>query len=102
MDRLIRAKGFQWDEGNIDKNWDKHRVSRLECEQPFFNDPLLVARDEQHSQLEERYYALGQTNAGRLLFIVFTLRNELIRVISAREMNKRERRIFERVKEEGA
>lgn len=100
MRELAECKGFQWDEGNAEKNWIKHKVSRLECEQPFFNEPFIVARDERHSQAENRYYALGQTNAGRLLFIVFTIRGDWIRVISARDMSRKERRVYEKAKEE--
>ena len=86
--------GFDWDEGNLNKNWIKHQVSNAECEEMLFNMPLLVADDRKHSQSEERYYALGKTNEGRELFIVFTLRNQKIRVISARDMNKKEREYY--------
>ena len=87
--------GFDWDAGNRDKNWEKHRFSNRECEEVFFNLPLLLQPDETHSTAEARSYVLGQTNAGRRLFIVFTIRNEKIRVISARDMNKRERIFYE-------
>ena len=100
MEELGRCTGFQWDEGNTEKNWEKHRVSRFECEQLFFNEPFLVLKDEEHSQNESRYYALGQTNRNRELFIVFTIRDDQIRVISARDMSRRERRYYENVKEE--
>ncbi len=83
---LENCTGFEWDHGNITKNWDKHDVSNVECEQIFFNKPLIVKRDTKHSILENRYYALGKTNMNRLLFLVFTVRNNKIRVISAREM----------------
>ena len=65
---------FEWDDGNADKNWLRHRVSQAECEQIFFNQPLVIAEDDLHSQDEPRHYALGQTDAGRLLFLVYTLR----------------------------
>ena len=87
--------GFEWDEGNRDKNWEKYQVSNSECEEVFFNLPLLLQPDESHSQSEARYYVLGQTNAGRRLFIVFTIREKRVRVISARDMSKRERMIYE-------
>ena len=87
--------GFDWDAGNRDKNWEKHQVSNVECEEVFFNLPLLLQPDEVHSETEARYYVLGQTNAGRRLFIVFTIRDEKIRVISARDMRVRERTIYE-------
>ena len=83
---LTDCTGFEWDHGNITKNWDKHDVSVLECEQIFFNKPLIVQRDSKHSKIENRYYALGRTNLNRLLFAVFTVRNMKIRIISARDM----------------
>ena len=91
---LANCKGFQWDEGNRDKNWYLHQVSNSECEELFFNLPLIIARDTKHSQTEQRYYALGQTAANRWLFIAFTIRDELIRVISARDMNQKESRKY--------
>ena len=92
--KLKECCGFDWDEFNINKNWERHLVHYTECEEIFFNEPLLVAFDEGHSQEEERYYALGQTNTNRKLFIVFTLRENKIRIISARDMNKKERKIY--------
>jgi len=71
-------------------------ISNLECEQVFFNQPLITHQDEKHSIIEPRYYALGQTDTYRKLFIVFTIRNSLLRVISARDMNRRERKEYER------
>ena len=94
-DDLAQCTGFQWDVGNADKNWDLHQVSQGECEQVFFNRPLLVAPDIEHSQREPRYAALGQTNAARPLAVVFMIRGTLVRVISARDMSRRERRIYE-------
>lgn len=95
MEELGRCTGFQWDEGNATKNWRRHRVSRNECEQVFFNEPLNIAPNLESSQDELRYYALGQTDAGRRLFLVCTVRGEFIRVISARDMTPRERRQYE-------
>lgn len=86
--------GFDWDEGNLSKNWDRHQVSNAECEDVFLNGPLLLADDTKHSAKEARSYALGQTNSGRLLFIAFTVRGTRIRVISARPMSGKERRIY--------
>jgi uncharacterized DUF497 family protein len=88
-------EGFDWDEGNLLKNWEKHRVTASECEQVFFNRPLVAGMDPSHSKTEDRYHALGVTDAGRLLFIVFTVRQNKIRVISARDMNRRERKVFD-------
>jgi len=92
--KLVECKSFQWDKGNIDKNWLTHGVSSLECEQIFFNLPLIAYEDTEHSQSEKRYYALGKTDADRFLFIVFTIRKKQIRVISARDMNKKERQVY--------
>ncbi|MCU0597272.1 MAG: BrnT family toxin [Desulfobacterota bacterium] len=87
--------GFQWDRGNIDKNLVKHNVENWECEQIFFNKPLLVLDDPKHSFAEKRFAAFGRTDSGRLLSVVFTQRGSLIRVISARDMNSRERSFYE-------
>ena len=89
-----KCAGFDWDTGNFEKNRLKHGVSPFECEQIFFNQPLIVAPDEAHSQKETRLYALGQTDMARLLFVVFTVRKNLIRVISARDMSRSEKEAF--------
>lgn len=94
-DVLRKCVGFDWDEGNILKNWERHRVSASECEQVFFNRPLVGFPDEAHSSDEPRFYLLGRTDAGRHIFVAFTDRNNLIRVISARDMNRKERKAFE-------
>jgi len=91
--------GFQWDCGNVSKSWEKHQVSNAECEEAFFNRPLIIADDRKHSGIERRYFALGKTDAGKRLFLVFTMRAEQIRVISARRMNKKERMIYEKEEE---
>ena len=99
MDELSRCRGFQWDQGNAEKNWIAHRVTQAECEQVFPGKALLVARDARHGQQEPRYYALGETDAGRRLFVVFAIRGKLVRVISARDMSRRERQVYEQAKE---
>lgn len=91
---LPECTGFQWDAGNADKNWDLHSVSLAECEQVFFSRPILVAADDKHSQGAPRYAALGRTNAGRVLSVIFTIRGTLVRVISARDASRRERRVY--------
>jgi len=93
-DDLEKCTGFDWDDGNLGKNWEKHSVSDGEAEEIFFNDPLVAGTDEAHSGRERRYFALGQTDARRPLFVVFTVRENLIRVISAREMTKQEMRKY--------
>ena len=92
---LLNCEGFQWDEHNAQRIWLKHSVTPAECEQVFFNRPLLTAPDIKHSGVEHRYYSLGSTDEGRLLFVVFTVRENRIRVISARDMNRKERTEYE-------
>ena len=94
---LSNITGFDWDAGNSRKSADKHHVSQSEVEQLFFNAPLLLLPDQKHSQKEARYHALGKTDTGRQLHITFTLRRggTLIRVISARDMHKKERAVYE-------
>jgi uncharacterized protein len=92
--KISQCLGFEWDKGNVDKNRIKHKVSSSECEQIFFNHPLLIQDDILHSATEKRYYALGKTDTNRFLFVVFTVRNDLIRVISARDMSRKERKVY--------
>ena len=87
--------GFQWDQGNIDKNLFKHKVENWESEQVFFNKPLLILDDPRHSIPEKRWAAFGKTDASRFLIVIFTKRGDLIRVISARDMNKKERKFYD-------
>jgi len=94
LEDFSHCRGFDWDEWNAEKMWSKHQVSRAECEQVLFNQPLVVGEDAEHSQEEVRFYALGQTGKGREIFLVFTIRRDLIRVITARDMSRKERRIY--------
>jgi uncharacterized DUF497 family protein len=94
-DRLAECEGFDWDAANTTKIWERHQVTPTESEEVFFNSPMIVGADERHSASEERLYGLGQTDAGRLLFIVFTIRGRLIRVISARDMSRKERKVYQ-------
>ncbi len=93
---LDQPTGFQWDEGNINKNFYKHNVENWECEQIFFNEPLIILDDPKHSLEEKRWAAFGKTDAGKLLTVVFTKRGSLIRVISARTMKRKERNFYEK------
>ncbi len=92
--KLEKCTGFQWDKGNITKNWLKHEVSSSECEQIFFNIPLIANDDIKHSEEENIYYTLGKTDTNRFLFIVFTVRENKIRIIPARDMSKKERQVY--------
>jgi uncharacterized DUF497 family protein len=98
MINWTHVTGFQWDAGNERKSSEKHGVSKAEAEQVFFNQPLLVLADKKHSQAEPRYHALGITDSGRLSHITFTLRVDetLVRVISARDMHRKERAIYDK------
>jgi hypothetical protein len=93
---LDQFTGFQWDEGNINKNLYKHKVENWECEQVFFNEPLIILDDLKHSYAEERWAVFGKTDAGKLLTVIFTRRGSLIRVISARTMKRKERNFYEK------
>lgn len=86
---------FDWDTGNQDKSVQKHHVLPLECEEAFLNQHHFVIEDIKHSSLENRYILLGQTNNERILFIAFTIRSKRVRIISARDVNKRERKLYE-------
>lgn len=92
---LLDCSGFEWDHANIEKNWIKHNVGPSECEQAFFNEPLVILDDPKHSSVEKRYAAFGRTDTGRLLVMVFTKRGKFLRIISARDMNRKERRFYE-------
>ena len=93
---LEGCQGFQWDKGNSLKSWLKHNVTQGEAEEVFFNEPLLIFEDEEHSEQEDRVLALGRTDQGRCLVIVFTIRKNTIRVISARDANRKERDAYEK------
>ncbi len=98
MDELVfqGCTGFEWDGNNGDKNREKHGVEPGECEEAFFNRPFIVADDAKHSAKEARFFALGISDSGRSLFIVFTIRGDKVRVISARDMSRKERIVYEK------
>ena len=89
-----KIKGFEWDKGNKEKNKVKHNVTHQECEQIFYNKPLMIFADESHSGVEIRFGALGKTDGKRKLTIFFTMRNNILRVISARDQSKRDRELY--------
>ncbi|HDH04333.1 MAG TPA: BrnT family toxin [Nitrospirae bacterium] len=91
---LFDCTGFEWDKHNSEKIWLKHNVSPSESEQVFFNLPLVGADVEKHSARENRHYALGHTDLNRQLFVVFTVRANKIRIISARDMSRKERKVY--------
>ncbi len=98
-DPLAACVGFDWDEANAAKNWERHRVTPEEAEDLFFHDPFVLRSDVTHSAREKRYIALGRTGKGRRLFVAFTVRRRLIRVISVRDMSRKEVEEYERHEE---
>ena len=98
--QLPHPLAFDWDDGNSEKNWDRHRVRRSECEEAFLVPPLLVVNDPSHSHAEARFLGLGRSAAGRLLCLSFTLRGNRIRIISARDMSRKERQSYEQANRE--
>ena len=87
---------FEWDRGNKDKNLNKHRVTNEECEEVFFDFNKKIAVDGLHSGTEERYILLGKTKSERCLFLIFTVRNDKVRIISARDLNRKEKSLYEK------
>ena len=91
---LENCESFQWDEGNSEKNWISHKVTRSESEQVFFNKPVILS-NLKISKKEKRWYLLGKTDQDRKLFTVFTIRDTSIRIISARDMSKKEKELYD-------
>lgn len=96
MVKLPVPVSFDCDQANINKDWEKHKVNYREAEEIFVNKPLKLFRDKTHSQIEERFTALGITRSERGLYISFTIRDLRIRVISARDQSKKERELYEK------
>jgi len=89
---------FEWNKGNVEKNLIKHRVTNKETEEIFKNKDIFIFKDEKHSQKEERYGLFGKIDSGRLLSVVFTLRNNKVRIITVRDMSRKERKAYEKIK----
>lgn len=96
LPNLSYFEGFDWDRANVQKNWNRHEVSFYECEEVFFRDPVIIP-DTGHSDAEARFFAMGRTVRGRLLTIIFTVRENKIRVISARDMSRKERKAYGKI-----
>jgi len=86
---------FVWDKGNIGKN-KKHNVADREAEEVFFDEDKKIYKDILHSMQEERYILLGETKKRRPLYTVFTIRDKKIRIISSRDVNKKEVGLYEK------
>jgi uncharacterized DUF497 family protein len=97
--RLREAAGFDWNAGNVDKNWIKHGVRFSECEEVFSRGPVAIPARDRPGSREERFVVLGRTALGRRLSIAFTFRGDHVRVISARDMNRKEKREYSRNEE---
>ncbi len=95
---LSKITGFDWDEGNIDKSYRKHGITPNQAESVFLDDNLAVEPDVKHQELEKRYIAIGSGEKGSILFTIFTIRNDKIRIISARGANQKERIKYEKAK----
>jgi len=96
MQKLGQPLKFDWDQGNINKNSAKHDVTDEESEEVFFDKHKTILKDPLHSGKEERYIIIGQTKAERLLFVAFTFRKNKVRIISARDLNKKEYYLYEK------
>lgn len=94
--RFPEPLSFEWDKGNKDKNWKKHEITNDEAEEPFFDDDKFVFEDIKHSANETRYGLFGKTKKGKLLFIAFTVRENKVRIISARSVKRKEVLIYEK------
>ncbi|MBI3577758.1 BrnT family toxin [Candidatus Gottesmanbacteria bacterium] len=86
---------FEWDQGNSEKNYKKHKVTQREAEEAVTSDNMFIFDDEKHSRLEKRYMIWGTTDGSRRLSVIVTIRNDIVRIISARDMNAKERRAYE-------
>lgn len=95
MNILPKPISFEWDKWNIDKSFKKHNVTNIEAEEIFVNKPLKTFKNKKHSQKEFRFSALGITNKKRRLYVSFTIRDNKIRIISARDQSRKERRLYE-------
>lgn len=96
MKILPEPISFVWDKGNIDKNLVKHKVTNKEAEEIFNSKKKFIVEDEKHSLIEKRYMIWGETDSHRRLSVFFTVRKDKIRIISARDMDKKERRDYEK------
>ncbi len=95
MVKPVEIIEFDWDKGNKNKNLKIHNVNDEECEEIFFDPRKKILKDILHSTNEGRYILIGKTKLKRLLFLVFTIRKNRIRVISARNLNKKEKHLYE-------
>jgi uncharacterized protein len=93
---LRNIVGFEWDKGNLEKSYKKHRISPNKAEEVFLDKNILILKDVEHSKQEDRFEAIGEIIEGKILFLAFTFRKDKIRIISARTANEKERRLYEK------
>lgn len=93
--KLKEVEGFDWDRANI-SHIKNHNVIPEEAEEAFFDPNNVIKKDVKHSFTEERFIILAKTKKSRLLYQVFTLRKNAIRVISSRNINKKEVKLYEK------
>ena len=98
MKILQKALEFEWDKGNREKNLKKHNVTNKEAEEVFKSEKIIIFKDESHSQKEERYGIFGKSANNRLLSVIFTLRKDKVRIITVRNMSRKERKAYEKIK----
>ncbi len=91
---LNKILGFEWDKWNIDKSYSKHGITPNECEEVFLDEDVKIEKDLKHQQHEDRFIAIGITTEKKILFVIFTIRNDKVRIISGRMANKKEREVY--------
>lgn len=93
-----RIIGFEWDKWNVDKSYKKYGITPNETEEVFLDEKVTIKKDFEHQEQEERFIAIGKTTENKILFVVFTMRKDKIRIISGRVANKKEKEVYQRGK----
>lgn len=93
--KLPKVIAFAWDDANI-SHIARHNVKPGEAEEVFSDKRRYLLEDNKHSNIEKRFILIGKTRKERMLFIVFTTREEKIRVISARDTKRKEEILYEK------
>ncbi|MBI4059115.1 BrnT family toxin [Candidatus Microgenomates bacterium] len=94
MTDFKKLSGFEWDKGNLDKSYQKHNITPNETEEIFLDENVKIEEDIKHQEQEQRFIAIGKTTENKILFVVFTVRSNQVRVISGRLANKKEREVY--------
>ncbi len=93
---LPEPLSFEWDQWNENKILSKHGITSRQCEEVFKSESSFIEKDVFHSSIEERYVLIGKTNSQVNMYTVFTVRNNLVRIISARYMHQKEIEMYEK------